>query len=298
LGDGSILVVEMFGSAVTLVSPDGSFERIAEVPGGPNGAAIGPGGDIFVADNGARFTPVEIGDGRLFPGPTDFARYMGGRIVRVDAATGAVEELYDSCDGHRLVAPNDLVFDRLGGFYFTDHGMPGESGRISHLGGIYYAKADGSFITEAVFPAERPNGIGISPDGNTLYWSETPTGRVIQRRIIEPGVVERVPWGTASECLYGLPGLQTLDSLALEEDGSVCVATLIRGGITVISPDGEIVEFVDCGDRLTTNICFGGDDLRTAYVTLGSKGQLVEFDWPRPGLRLPFERDGWPGARE
>ena len=87
--------------------------------------------------------------------------------------------------------------------------------------------------------------------------------------------------------LAGLPGLQLLDSLAVDEDGWVCVATIFNGGITAISPDGSIVEHHATDDPLTTNVCFGGEDLRTAFVTLSSSGRLVSFEWPRAGLRLP-----------
>src|SRR5207247_10314486 len=88
--------------------------------------------------------------------------------------------------------------------------------------------------------------------------------------------------------LAGLPGYQLFDSLAVDGEGNVCVATLVNGGITVIAPHGEVLEHVATGDPLTTNICFGGPDLRTAYVTLSGTGQLVAFDWPRPGLRMPY----------
>jgi gluconolactonase len=90
------------------------------------------------------------------------------------------------------------------------------------------------------------------------------------------------------ECVAGPAGLQYFDSLAVDSDGNVCVATILNGGITVISPDGSSVEHVPMPDPLTTNICFGGNDLRTAYITLSGTGRLVSMDWPRPGLRLNF----------
>jgi gluconolactonase len=65
------------------------------------------------------------------------------------------------------------------------------------------------------------------------------------------------------------------------------VATLGSGGITSLSPeDGSVVEFVETGDILTTNLCFGGDDLRTAYITASGTGRLVQADWARAGLAL------------
>jgi gluconolactonase len=88
--------------------------------------------------------------------------------------------------------------------------------------------------------------------------------------------------------LAGLPGLQLLDSLAVDGEGWVCVATLANGGITAISPDGARTEFYALPDPLTTNICFGGRELRTAFVTLSGTGRLVSFEWPRRGLALAY----------
>jgi gluconolactonase len=97
------------------------------------------------------------------------------------------------------------------------------------------------------------------------------------------------PLGPAGGTLLaGLPGIQRLDSMAVDSAGNVCVATLVNGGITVISPSGDSVEHVPTDDLLTTNICFGGSDLRTAYVTLSGTGRLVSTTWPRPGLALAY----------
>ena len=176
--------------------------------------------------------------------------------------------------------------------WFTDHGVRDEAGRSTDLCGIYYALADGSSITEVVYPTEAPNGIGLSPDGTHVYWAETYTGRVYQRTIVSPGVVLPPAPLDPSACLAGLAGLQLLDSLAIDGEGNVCVATLSNGGITVISPDGSSVVHHPTGDPLTTNICFGDDDgsgeYRTAYITLSGSGRLVKTRWPHRGLRLDF----------
>ena len=89
-----------------------------------------------------------------------------------------------------------------------------------------------------------------------------------------------------SVVLHGLPGMQLLDSLAVDGDGNVCVATLVNGGITVIAPDGTLCDFVATDDMLTTNICFGGANHRTAYITLSATGRLVSMTWPYNGLAL------------
>ena len=285
--DGSVILVEMFGPRITRVRPDGSKETIAEITGGPNGAAIGPDGALYLCNNGGCFTEIDFG-GLSFPGPFDKSKYSGGRIQRVDIATGSVTDLYTECDGHPLRAPNDLVFDNNGGFYFTDHGIRHD--RDFDLTGIYYAKTDGSMIKEVVFPAESPNGVGLSPDGTKLYWAETYTGRVYQATVTAPG--ETTPFSPIdpSGLLCGLPGLQLCDSLAVDGDGNVCVATLglESAGISVISPKGELLEQILTGDPLTTNICFGGPDFKTAYITLSGTGRLVSMPWPYKGLKLNY----------
>jgi gluconolactonase len=278
MADGSVLVVEVVGGRLTRVGPDGSLDVIAQLGGGPNGAAIGPDGAVYVCNNGGMGT------------------WTPGCIQRVDLATGAFDTLYEASDGERLVAPNDLVFDGNGGFWFTDLGRS----RGGQLGAIHHAMADGSRITNVVPKVHEPNGIGMSPDGTRLYWAQTTMRMVQQRAITGPGTVapsngvgiraalagiELDP----SAVLAGLPGYCQLDSLAIEAGGNVCVGTLLDPGITVITPEGdhELVRLpAPIADSMVTNICFGGADLRTVYVTLSTSGQLLRARWPRPGLAL------------
>ena len=289
--DGSVILVEMLGKRLTRVQPDGSKETIAEIAGGPNGAAIGPDGAVYLCNNGGCFTPLELGEW-LLPGPFDPGQYIGGRIQKVDLSSGAVTDLYTECDGRPLRAPNDLVFDSDGGFWFTDHGIRDGAARTSDLTSIYYAKADGSHISEQVHPTEAPNGIGLSPDGSKLYWAETFNGRVFQRTIASPGQLAPAIPLDPSVCLAGLPGYQLLDSLGVDGDGNVCVATLVNGGITVISADGLSLSHIPTGDLLTTNICFGDSDgtgeYRDAYITASATGKLLHTRWPNRGLRLNY----------
>lgn len=282
--DGSILVVEIAGGALTRVKPDGTQQVIAEVGGGPNGAAIGPDGKAYICNNGGFDWHVDP-DGHHRP-TGRASNYAGGSIQRVDLDTGKVETLYTECNGAPLTGPNDLVFDGTGGFWFTDHGK--NYGRLMDRGAIYYAQADGSSIKEVVFPILTPNGVGISPDGKTLYATETETSRLWSWPITAPGELAKQPWPSPNGGkLVGSPGgFQRFDSFALEANGNICVGTLVTGGITVFSPGGELLEFCKTSEGYCTNICFGGPDLRTAYITLSGYGTLVAVDWPRPGLPL------------
>lgn len=287
MSDGTLICVEIRAGRLTRVFPDGSIETIVDIPGGPNGAAIGPDGAVYLCNNGG----FEWDDSTGFAIPGHQPRdYIGGRVQRVDLADGSVLDLYTECDGHPLRGPNDLVFDADGGLWFTDHGKVRERDR--DVGGVYYARADGSSIAEVIHPADAPNGIGLSPDARTLYYAETYTGRVFRRQIIGPGRLAPLAPLDPSWVLAGLEGYRLLDSLAVDSGGYVCVGTLgPQPGITVISPEAEIDTLAappQWWDPLVTNICFGGEDLRTAYMTYSGSGRIVACDWPRPGLRLAF----------
>lgn len=283
--DGTFLLVEINRQTLTRVFPDGRHEIVATPGGGPNGAAMGPDGKCYLCNNGG-FQWHEDGDG-LRP-ILQAADYSGGRIERVDLATGQVEVLYTHAGDVALRGPNDIVFDAHGGFWFTDLGKVRRHEQDRSR--VFYARADGSEIREVIYPLFMANGIGLSPDDTRLYVAETPTGRVWQFEITAPGEIRRAAWPSphGGTLLAGLTGYQNLDSLAVDGDGNVCVATLMNGGITVISPDGQSVEHIPMPDVYTTNICFGGQDLRVAYITLSSSGRLVAMDWPRPGLPLHY----------
>lgn len=285
--DGSFLVVEIKSGDLTRVAADGRKSVVAHTGAGPNGAAIGPDGACYVCNNGGFVWTGEVANGTVRPlGPP--ADYAGGRIERVDLKTGEVRVLYTGAGEVRLRGPNDIVFDAHGGFYFTDAGK--RRPRDQDTTGVFYAKPDGSFIKEVIHPMIHPNGIGLSPSGDRLYVAETVTGRLWAFEIAAPGEIRKQPFPSPNGGMLvaGLPGYQLFDSLAVDSAGNICVATLFHGGITVISPDGSKIEHIPMPDIYTTNICFGGPDLRTAYITLSSTGRLVAMEWPRPGLPLNY----------
>ncbi|HEX2039548.1 MAG TPA: SMP-30/gluconolactonase/LRE family protein [Acidimicrobiales bacterium] len=286
LPDGTLLVCEMAAGFVARVDPaTGAVERIAETGGGPNGAALGPDGALYVCNNGG-WPMLELGTLLVPRDVNQDERYVGGSIQRVDLDTGEVDTVYEG-----LRSPNDIVFDADGGFWFTDYGKQRE--RDEDRGAVCYGRPDGSLLHEAARPLLRPNGIGLLPGGRALVVAETPTGHVWRWDIEEPGRPAKArPFDHGGRLVAGVGGLQLFDSLAVEADGRICVATLLDAGITVISPDGAEVEHVPlpahCADPLPTNLCFAGDDMRTAYVTLSAGGRVMACRWPRPGLRLAF----------
>jgi gluconolactonase len=284
LADGSVLVVEVLGGRLTRIAGDGTKSVVAQTGGGPNGAAIGPDGRCWITNNGG-YASVRV-NGMLLPSESPLET-PPGCIQAVNLATGEVETVYDSGPNAPLWGPNDLVFDAHGGFWFTDFGRT--RGRVRTRGAVYYALADGSRIVEAIYPVDSPNGIGLSPDGSTLYVADTFPSQVLSFALSAPGTVDP----TAGEPMHnggriiGRAGAgEVLDSLAVDSAGNICVASPGRGAILVFKPQGGEPERIPTPDFMTTNIAFGGPGLSTAYVTLSATGRVVTIPWPRPGLPL------------
>lgn len=276
--DGSMLLTEVEGQRLTRVSAEGKKTCIAHLTGGPAGMAIGPDGRAYVCNNGGmhfhrRGDTVAVG--HAIEGRT-------GWIEAVDLSTGAVQRLYDHCGEFPLRAPNDIVFDAHGGFWFTDMGKTFKVDVRRDRGAVYYAQPDASSIRRVIFPMEGPNGIALSSDGATLYVAESTTARLWSFDIKEPGHIDArnatVPW-EKGRMLWAADYYSILDSMAVDSAGNICIADIPFGGVVVVSPAGKVVGRIATGDPVTTNICFGGPERQTAYMTLSSTGRLAAMPW-------------------
>ncbi len=288
MSDGSILLVEIAGGSLTKINNDGKKEIVAHLGGGPNGAAMGPDGFCYICNNGG--FNWQVSENKRYRRPiSQAANYRTGRIEKVNIETGNFETLYTECNGIPLNGPNDIVFDKQGNFWFTDLGKVRE--RTMDRGSVFWAKADGSKIVEVIHPIMTPNGIGLSPDEKFLYIAETEGGKLYGFEIMDNGVLKQVKFPLSINggiLLNQEGGLKRFDSLAVEKNGYVCVGTLINGGISVISPKNGLVEFHRLDDPYITNICFGGDNQKEAYITASYGGKLLKADWERAGLKLNF----------
>jgi gluconolactonase len=267
-GDGTVVVTSVAAGALFRVWPETSrVEKIADTGGGANGAALAADGAVLVTQNGGI-------DFSVLPGvfatlPPCIPTTPGLQLARPD---GTVTYLADG--GFR--GPNDLAIAPDGTVYFTDpgHFPPPEDGK----GRVMTYTTDGNVATYAdgfVYC----NGIAFEPDGTVV---------VVERR----GLQRVYPDGTCSWVIDHL-GRGGGDGFCLDADGRFYVASTIEHGIRVVDPDGTIVDFLPIeGEGLTTNCCFGGDDLRTLFVADALPGDLVAFEaMPTPGLPLPL----WPG---
>jgi gluconolactonase len=287
LDDGSILAVDIEGGRVVRVD-DGEVSTVAIPGGGPNGLAMADPRTAVVANNGGFLWTTVNGVSIPIDHPTHTNEppgFTGGWMERVDLHSGAVTRLYDSYEGRPLRGPNDLVFDAVGGLWFTDHGK----GRFESVdrGALYYAPPGNGPLRQVAFPLLGPNGVGLSPDGTAVYVAETHTGRLWAWDLSAPGEVRPAAASLAvrhgGRCVVATPF--SFDSLAVEEDGRIAIGALGEG-IVVVTPDGAEVDVHPIPGDVTTNIAFGGLDMKTAVMTLSRSGRLVRCAWPRRGLKL------------
>lgn len=347
--DGTLYFVDIAQQTLMRMEDGSKPEVVADIPGGPNGLAIGPDGHAYVCNNGGVFDfitvpptppgsqpPQDRNAYLLLPHPhcpgTHYGEYAkdaagnpiektpdmaAGSICKVNLKTGHVTEIYGPSKGDSLIAPDDIVFDAngpAGSFWFTDCGYQNEN--IVRKGGVYAGHVNGQ---RPVKMAEIPsaNGIGFSKDGKVLYVADTLYGRLWALQIDsfrnQDGSIDKtahtrrvvqdnLAWPFPGKAVLALPGPQWLDSLkvedgGVEDGGRVCMGTLLRGGITVFNPDDESVEFLpvggvtpnqEPGDPCTSNLCFGGKDMKTVWITASATGRIYRGQWPRPGLKLAY----------
>jgi gluconolactonase len=209
------------------------------------------------------------------------ACFDSGTIVEISQAGATLTTIRQDDHGHGFVAPNDLATDQKGGVYFTASGGGGHPGKVFHLSRDRTAREVASGVQFA-------NGIGISPDGATLYVAETPTGKVLAFAIAADGSL-----GPARDFIRlrdvvpaNQTGAATPDSLRVDARGNVFVALYKGGGVAIASPTGKLVAVVDAPSAHHTNLAISPDQ-KSLYVTAVDddpqstyRGQIVRLPNP------------------
>jgi gluconolactonase len=278
--DGSILVSEIAAGRVTRVGPDGSAHTYADTGGGPNGIGRLPSGDLVVCQNGGSTFgigpwPYDFdGCARLFRpvGPPEHPITPQLQIVDVKGAVATLTTEFVARDGatRPLVRPSDICVDAHGGFYITDGGTA--HGRSRSVTGLLYGTPDGE-LREIVYPLEMPNGVALAPGGDILYVAETRTRRIWEFELGGPGIVERAR-GLVTVPSGGPLNIGGADGLCADPEGRILVATLGTGGVSVFSPEGDLLGRIPADDPMTTNMTLSADSA-TLYMTLASSGRLI-----------------------
>jgi gluconolactonase len=266
-GDNSLVVTSVADGALYRIDvATGVMALFAETGGGANGAALAADGSMLVTQNGG----IDFAALGLFPEPTPFRPATPGlQLARRD---GSVSYLANQ----GFLAPNDLAIAADGRVFFTDPGPhpPPEA----PIGRVMILERDGT-ISEFADGFAYCNGIAFTPGGVVV--------------VVEARGLQAVGADGEREWVIETLGAGGGDGFCLDADGRYYVASTSEHGVRVVDPDGAVVDFLPIpGDGLTTNCCFGGDDLRTLYATDALPGRVVAWEGlPTPGLPLL----PWPG---
>jgi gluconolactonase len=274
--EGNLYVVEIAAGRVAKIAPDGTTTRFADTGGGPNGMALGPAGQLWVANSGG----LDWGEVVERPG---FVKVPRIEQVRRD---GTVSVLSVEADGRPLQGPNDVVVDREGGLWFTDPGGP-NSDIVTPRGRVCWASPDGRDVRVVVSGYQYPNGLALRVDDGELIVDETGSGRLWIHDVRGPGSLgERRPFAEMPEGY--LP-----DGMCLDASGRVLVAGCGGAGLVVFDEGGkqlDRLEFSNAEAGLVTNVAFRPGQAEI-YVTIGRavEGTVVRLPWDEQGAPLP----GW-----
>jgi gluconolactonase len=235
MGDGRIALCDG-NTGDVLVYADAAISTYAHTGGSPWGMVLGSDGAIYVTQGGN------------VPGSGDTSAVSGIQRVRPD---GSVELLFSEVAGHTLFGPNDLAFGPDGRLWFTESGSEEDfrfdvrsPGRLFAVG----PSGEGEMLLE--LPGVYPNGIAFDAQ-QRLYWTESMRRRV--RRLEDSKPVT----------FCQLPDSHVPDGMAFAADGRLFVATTVSQGVTVVGPDGAVLDEIHLGEH-ATNCIFDGSDL---YVT-------------------------------
>lgn len=205
-----------------------------------------------------------------------------GRITRTNFETGETVVVADAHAGHPLEPVNDLSIDSRSRIYFTSR----PSGEVPERAGVYVnavyrVDPDGRVHQLLAPPAvEMPNGIVVSPDETRLYLIEAHGGAGRARHIKAFDLTDRGTLQNGRVLFDFYPG-RSGDGMCIDAEGNLYVAAGLharRGssetldtppGVHVISPGGELLNYLETPEDTITNCTFGGDDLRTLYITAG-----------------------------
>lgn len=213
-----------------------------------------------------------------------------GRITRTDMNSGEIEVLADACEGKPLGGVNDITLDRKGRIYFTSRF--GTNLKPGEVNGVYRIDPDGSVHRLLATPqVDMPNGIVTSPDDSVLYVIDADPRADHARKIRAFELKDDGGLGEESTLIDFYPG-RSGDGMAIDARGNLYVAAGLhrtrgtsetldtRPGVHIISPEGKRIGYIETPEDTITNCTFGGEDLKTLYITCGKRLLSV-------GTRIP-----------
>ena len=256
--DGTLYFTDIPAGRVFAMSPAGDVDLFVEYDGHPNGLKIHKDGRIFVAD------------------------YKNG-IMTIDPVSRRVEPFCVRIANERLRGPNDLAFALNGDLYFTDQGNSDylrPHGRVARV-------PNGGRPELIMENLESPNGVVVSPDGESLYVSLTRTNNVLKASLDVPPGLEKTAFVGTTGVFVQMSGGVGPDGMAVDADGNLAVAHTGLGCVWLFSPLGEpLYRIQTCAGPSISNMVYGGPEGRTLFITESSTGSILTAEMPTPGAKL------------
>lgn len=283
LAIGALLILGAVGNAPDEASP--LTEPGAFTPGieGPNCDADGSIYAVNYAEQGTigRVTPEgrgevfvrlpgkSVGNGIVFDakGQMYVADYVGHNVLRVDPESRAVTVFAHE---PRMNQPNDLAIAPDGTLYASDPNWSERTGQIWKI-------ASSGTVDRVANDLGTTNGIEVSPDGKWLYVNESVQRNVWKFPILDDGSLGE------KQLIRQFPDFG-FDGMRCDGDGNLAITRHGKGTVILMTPDGEILREIDVLGKYPTNLCFGGPDGKTVYVTEVEHTRLVSFRVETPGL--------------
>ena len=221
-----------------------------------------------------------------------------GRIIR-ENIDGSVDVLAAEYDGKAFNSPNDLALDTKGRIYFTDPAglnradPPQKDENGSTVNGVYRIDPSGRVTRLLTHEIDRPNGILVSPGDQYLYIADNDPRAGGARKVWRFDLDDSGNIDIKSRALMFDWGTERgPDGMTVDQSGNIYVASglnhpmpnrtsrIYKAGIYVISPTGELKDFIAVPMDNVSNVTFGGEDLQTLYITAGHSLWSYRVDTP------------------
>jgi gluconolactonase len=249
---GNLYVVDLAFGRIFKITPEGNFDVVAEYDGEPNGIAIHKDGRIFVADH-------KLG------------------ILSLDAKSGRMTPMVSRYRQQSFKGVNDLFFDPRGNLYFTDQGQSD----LADPSGCVYRYTSAGQLQQIASCIPSPNGLVLDKSGKTLYVAVTRANAVWRLPFTPEGAVVRM-----GVQLY-LSGGRGPDGMAMDESDGLAVAHPDMGAVWLFNHRGEpLYRVQSCRGDIVTNVCYGGEERKTLYITDSGSGSILVARVPVTGQTL------------
>jgi gluconolactonase len=238
---GGLWVVDVTGGRILEITGAGQCIAKGKTGGMPNGSKFAKDGQLFVTDS-------RLG------------------LITFDVATGTVSVIADQYGTTSLASANDLAIDQDGGIYFT---VPAGSGQLNPVGRVFYLSPDHKNLRLLTDKIAFPNGIAISPDGQSVLIAEFASQRIIS----VPSLTAKGDFPLTYVYARTRGGIGP-DGIALDPSGRLLVANFGSGEVLVYSAEGVplgAIKLPESAGKRVSNLVIRGRDL---YVTEGSKGEV------------------------